>query len=563
MTKFIFVTGGVVSSLGKGLAAASIGCLLEARGLKVTLQKLDPYINVDPGTMSPFQHGEVFVTDDGAETDLDLGHYERYTHAQLTQANNWTTGRIYLSVINKERRGDYLGKTIQVIPHITNEIKDAIRAVADGPDVVIVEVGGTVGDIESLPFSEAIRQLGNDVGRENALFIHLTLVPYIAAAGELKTKPTQHSVKELREIGIQPDILMCRCDRPLPHDMKAKIALFCNVRENEVITAQDVDTIYEVPLMFARQGLDDMIVKKLHINAGERDLNRWSELVETIKKPDGTVTIGIIGKYVELEDSYKSLHEALVHGGVANRLRVQVRWVESEDLTEDANWEDRLRDLDAILVPGGFGKRGISGMLRAINYARREQTPYFGICLGMQCATIEFARNAAGLEGADSTEFDDDATHPVIFKLRDLIGVEAMGGTMRLGAYPCKLKAGSLAEKIYGAPEISERHRHRYEFNPRYEDELGGHGLVFSGKSPDGKFIEIIELPDHPWFLGCQFHPEFKSKPLDPHPLFVSFINAAYQHRLRDEATSEHTENAARETVADERGWKLNASSGE
>ncbi len=563
MTKFIFVTGGVVSSLGKGLAAASIGCLLEARGLKVTLQKLDPYINVDPGTMSPFQHGEVFVTDDGAETDLDLGHYERYTHSQLTQANNWTTGRIYLSVINKERRGDYLGKTIQVIPHITNEIKDAIRAVADGPDVVIVEVGGTVGDIESLPFLEAIRQLGNEVGRENALFIHLTLVPYIAAAGELKTKPTQHSVKELREIGIQPDILMCRSDRPLPHDMKAKIALFCNVRENEVITAQDVDTIYEVPLMFARQGLDDMIVKKLHVTAGERDLNRWSELVETIKKPDGTVTIGIVGKYVELEDSYKSLHEALVHGGVANRLRVQVRWVESEDLTEDANWEDRLRDLDAILVPGGFGKRGISGMLRAINYARREQTPYFGICLGMQCATIEFARNAAGLEGADSTEFDTDAKHPVIFKLRDLIGVEAMGGTMRLGAYPCKLKEGSLAEKIYGAPEISERHRHRYEFNPRYEDELGGHGLVFSGKSPDGKFIEIVELSDHPWFLGCQFHPEFKSKPLDPHPLFVSFIRAAYEHRVRDEATSEHTENAARESVADERGWKLNASSGE
>ena len=356
---------------------------------------------------------------------------------------------------------------------------------------------------------------------------------------------------------------MCRCDRPLPHDMKAKIALFCNVRENEVITAQDVDTIYEVPLMFARQGLDDMIVKKLHVTAGERDLNRWSELVETIKKPDGTVTIGIVGKYVELEDSYKSLHEALVHGGVANRLRVQVRWVESEDLTEDANWEDRLRDLDAILVPGGFGKRGISGMLRAINYARREQTPYFGICLGMQCATIEFARNAAGLEGADSTEFDDDAKHPVIFKLRDLIGVEALGGTMRLGAYPCKLKEGSLAEKIYGAPEISERHRHRYEFNPRYEDELGGHGLVFSGKSPDGKFIEIVELPDHPWFLGCQFHPEFKSKPLDPHPLFVSFIHAAYEHRLRDEATSEHSERAAREAVADDRGWKLNASSGE
>jgi CTP synthase len=561
MTKYIFVTGGVVSSLGKGLAAASIGCLLEARGLKVTLQKLDPYINVDPGTMSPFQHGEVFVTDDGAETDLDLGHYERFTHAQLTQANNWTTGRIYLSVINKERRGDYLGKTIQVIPHVTDEIKDAIRTVADGPDVVIVEVGGTVGDIESLPFLESIRQMGNQVGRENALFIHLTLVPFIKASGELKTKPTQHSVKELREIGIQPDILMCRCDRPLPHDMKAKIALFCNVRENEVITAQDVETIYEVPLMFAGQGLDDMIVKKLGLTAGDRDLRRWTELVDTIKNPDASVTIGIVGKYVELEDSYKSLHEALIHGGVANKLRVQVRWVESEDLMEDANWEDRLRDFDAILVPGGFGKRGIAGMLRAINYARRGLTPYFGICLGMQCATIEFARNVCGLEGADSTEFDDDAAHPVIFKLRDLIGVEAMGGTMRLGAYPCILKEGSLAEKAYGAPEISERHRHRYEFNPRYEDELGGHGLVFSGKSPDGKFIEIVELPDHPWFLGCQFHPEFKSKPLDPHPLFVSFIRAAYEHRVRDEATGDRVEAAASRDGMDEHEWKIGASS--
>ncbi|MFY9611194.1 MAG: CTP synthase [Blastocatellia bacterium] len=561
MTKYIFVTGGVVSSLGKGLAAASIGCLLEARGLKVTLQKLDPYINVDPGTMSPFQHGEVFVTDDGAETDLDLGHYERFTHAQLTQANNWTTGRIYLSVINKERRGDYLGKTIQVIPHVTNEIKDAIRGVADGPDVVIVEVGGTVGDIESLPFLESIRQMGNEVGRENALFIHLTLVPFIAASGELKTKPTQHSVKELREIGIQPDILMCRCDRPLPHDMKAKIALFCNVRENEVITAQDVETIYEVPLNFASQGLDDMIVKKLGLNAGDRDLRRWSELVETIKNPDASVTIGIVGKYVELEDSYKSLHEALIHGGVANKLRVQIRWVESEDLMEDPNWEDRLRDFDAILVPGGFGKRGIAGMLRAINYARRGLTPYFGICLGMQCATIEFARNVCGLEGADSTEFDDDAAHPVIFKLRDLIGVEAMGGTMRLGAYPCVLQEGSMAQKTYGAHEISERHRHRYEFNPRYEDELGGHGLVFSGKSPDGKFIEIVELPDHPWFLGCQFHPEFKSKPLDPHPLFVSFIRAAYEHRVRDEATGDRADASAPREGIEDHEWKIGASS--
>ncbi len=562
MTKYIFVTGGVVSSLGKGLAAASIGSLLETRGLKVSLQKLDPYINVDPGTMSPFQHGEVFVTDDGAETDLDLGHYERFTRAQLTQANNWTTGRIYLSVINKERRGDYLGKTIQVIPHITNEIKDAIRAIADNNDVVIVEVGGTVGDIESLPFLEAIRQMGNEVGRENALFIHLTLVPYIAASGELKTKPTQHSVKELREIGIQPDLLLCRCDRPLPHEMKAKIALFCNVREEEVITAQDVETIYEVPLMFARQGLDDMIVKKLALEADDRDLRAWTELVETIKNPEATVRIGIVGKYVELEDSYKSLNEALVHGGVANRVRVQIKWVESEDLMDNPNWEDRLRDFDAILVPGGFGKRGISGMVRAIGHARREQTPFFGICLGMQCATIEFARSVAELEGADSTEFDDDTQHPIIFKLRDLIGVEAMGGTMRLGAYPCRLQPGSLAEKIYGERDISERHRHRYEFNPRYEDELGGHGLVFSGKSPDGKFIEIIELPDHPWFLGCQFHPEFKSKPLDPHPLFVSFIRAAYEHRCRDEATSEHDEAAAvRETVADEHGWKIGISS--
>jgi CTP synthase len=567
MTKFIFVTGGVVSSLGKGLAAASIGCLLETRGLKVTLQKLDPYINVDPGTMSPFQHGEVFVTDDGAETDLDLGHYERFTHAQLTQANNWTTGRIYLSVINKERRGDYLGKTIQVIPHITNEIKDAIRAIADGTDVAIVEVGGTVGDIESLPFLEAIRQLGNEVGRENALFIHLTLVPFIAASGELKTKPTQHSVKELREIGIQPDLLLCRCDRALPHDLKAKIALFCNVREDEVITAQDVDTIYEVPLMFASQGLDDMIVRKLHLGAPERDLKPWTELVERVKNPDATVTIGIVGKYVELEDSYKSLNEALVHGGIANRLRVQIRWLESEDLMEDPNWEERLRDFDAILIPGGFGKRGISGMIRAISYARREQTPFFGICLGMQCATIEFARNVCGLEGADSTEFDDDTPYPIIFKLRDLIGVESMGGTMRLGAYPCNLQSGSLAERIYGCSEISERHRHRYEFNPRYEDELGGRGLTFSGKSPDGKFIEIVELRDHPWFLGCQFHPEFKSKPLDPHPLFISFIKAAYEHRVRDEALKENDEQAVSlieprtsSKSSEDHEWKLGAS---
>src|SRR5215468_6732674 len=454
MAKYIFVTGGVVSSLGKGLAAASIGCLLEARGLKVTMQKLDPYINVDPGTMSPFQHGEVFVTDDGAETDLDLGHYERFTNSRLTQANNWTTGRIYLSVITKERRGDYLGKTIQVIPHITNEIKDAIRAVADDNAIVIVEVGGTVGDIESLPFLEAIRQMGNEVGRENAIFIHLTLVPFIAASGELKTKPTQHSVKELREIGIMPDILLCRCERPLPHDLRAKIALFCNVRENEVIAAQDVSSIYEVPLVFNHEGLDQLIVDILRLPLGETDLRQWNALVNRMHSARESVTVGIVGKYVELEDSYKSLNEALVHGGFANNLRVNLRWIESEDLMTNERWEDLLSDVDAILVPGGFGKRGIPGMIRAIAYARREKKPFFGICLGLQCASIEFARNVCGIEDADSTEFDPDTTNPVIFKLRDLLGVEAMGGTMRLGAYECELTAGSLAESVYKSSPI-------------------------------------------------------------------------------------------------------------
>jgi CTP synthase len=535
MPKYIFVTGGVVSSLGKGIAAASIGALLEARGLKVTLLKFDPYINVDPGTMSPFQHGEVFVTDDGAETDLDLGHYERFTHAELTQANNWTTGRIYLSVIEKERRGDYLGKTIQVIPHITNEIKDAVKKVSDNTDVVIVEIGGTVGDIESLPFIEAIRQMGNEVGRGNAIFIHLTLVPYIAASGELKTKPTQHSVKELLAIGIQPDILLCRSDRSLPRDMKAKIALFCNVSEDAVITAQDVKSVYEVPLVFNREGLDHLIADLLRLPPAETDLRAWQALVDKINASRGSVTIGVVGKYVELEDSYKSLNEALTHGGFANDVKVNMRWIESEDLMTEERWEDRLRDVDAILVPGGFGKRGISGMIRAINYARVEKTPFFGICLGMQCASIEYARNVCGIDHADSTEFDPDTPDPVIFKLRDLLGVENLGGTMRLGAYPCELRPGSLAETIYGAEAISERHRHRYEFNPAYEDRLAENGLIFSGKSPDGKFIEIIELADHPWFLGCQFHPELKSKPLAPHPLFASFIRAAYEHRLHDE----------------------------
>ncbi len=558
MAKYIFVTGGVVSSLGKGLAASSIGCLLEARGLRVTLIKLDPYINVDPGTMSPFQHGEVFVTDDGAETDLDLGHYERFTHAHLSQANNWTTGRIYLSVIEKERRGDYLGKTIQVIPHVTNEIKEAVRSVTadDEADVVIAEIGGTVGDIESLPFLEAIRQMGNEEGRENALFIHATLVPYIAAAGELKTKPTQHSVRELREIGIAPDILLCRSDRPISHDLRSKIALFCNVKESAVITAQDVDTIYDVPLALHDQGLDELIVSTLQLGdlAEQSELSSWRKLVSTIREPSaGETSIAIVGKYVELEDSYKSLREALTHGGVANNLRVNVRWIESEELMGE-NYEPRLRDFDAILVPGGFGKRGVEGMIRAISYARRTRTPYFGICLGMQTACIEFARNACDLKDADSTEFNVETPYPIIFKLRDLVDVEQLGGTMRLGAWPCLLTEGSLAREIYGgAEEISERHRHRYEFNPAFRETLERGGLIFSGASHDRKFIEIVELSrdDHPWFLGCQFHPEFKSKPLAPHPLFASFVHAAFQNRLHTETAVEQI--AEPEIVSHER----------
>ena len=546
MPKYIFVTGGVVSSLGKGLAASSIGCLLEARGLRVALIKLDPYINVDPGTMSPFQHGEVFVTDDGAETDLDLGHYERFTHAHLSQANNWTTGRIYLSVIEKERRGDYLGKTIQVIPHITNEIKEAVRAVAekDVLDAVIVEIGGTVGDIESLPFLEAIRQMGNEEGAGNALFVHVTLVPFIAAAGELKTKPTQHSVRDLREIGIAPDVLLCRSEKPLSHDLRSKIALFCNVKDSAVISAQDVDTIYDVPLAFHEQGLDELIVTQLGFGAraAQIDLAQWRELVGTIREPSGGETsIASVGKYVELEDSYKSLREALTHGGVANKLRVSVKWIESEELMDD-DYESRLRDFDAILIPGGFGKRGVAGMIRAISYARKSRTPFFGICLGMQTSCIEYARNVCGLKDADSTEFDLETPYPIIFKLRDLVDVDELGGTMRLGAWPCELKPGSLASQIYGgAAEISERHRHRYEFNPEFRETLEREGLIFSGVSPDQKFVEIVELPRdaHPWFLGCQFHPEYKSKPLDAHPLFSSFVRAAYENRLLNETSME------------------------
>jgi CTP synthase len=550
MPKYIFVTGGVVSSLGKGLAASSIGCLLEARGLRVTFIKLDPYINVDPGTMSPFQHGEVFVTDDGAETDLDLGHYERFTHAHFSQANNWTTGRIYLSVIEKERRGDYLGKTIQVIPHITNEIKEAVRAVAtkDNVDVIIVEIGGTVGDIESLPFLEAIRQMGNEEGQNNALFIHVTLVPYIAAAGELKTKPTQHSVRDLREIGIAPDVLLCRSEKPLARELRLKIAGFCNVKESAVISAYDVDTIYDVPLAFYEQGLDELIVTQLGLReiAAQSDLASWRQLVSTIREPSGgTTSIAIVGKYVELEDSYKSLREALTHGGVANNVRVDVKWIESEDLMDDDQFESRLRDFDAILVPGGFGKRGTAGMIRAISYSRRSKTPYFGICLGMQTACLEFARNVCSIKDADSTEFDLETPDPVIFKLRDLVDVEELGGTMRLGAWPCKLAENSLAREVYGGEEeISERHRHRYEFNPEYRDRLTDAGLIFSGLSPDGRFVEIIELPreSHPWFLACQFHPEYKSKPLSAHPIFASFVAAAYANRMQNENTIEKIE---------------------
>jgi len=566
MPKYIFVTGGVVSSLGKGLAASSIGCLLESRGLRVALIKLDPYINVDPGTMSPFQHGEVFVTDDGAETDLDLGHYERFTHAHLSQANNWTTGRIYLSVIEKERRGDYLGKTIQVIPHITNEIKEAVRKVAenDKPDVIIVEIGGTVGDIESLPFLEAIRQMGNEEGTGNALFVHVTLVPYIAAAGELKTKPTQHSVRDLREIGIAPDILLCRSEKPLSRELRGKIALFCNVKESAVISAQDVDTIYDVPLAFHEQGLDDLIVSLLGLEtqAPQVDLAEWRNLVATIREPSGGETkIAIVGKYVELEDSYKSLREALTHGGVANNLRVDVKWIESEELMDDENYEDRLRDFDAILVPGGFGKRGVAGMIRAIYYARKTRTPYFGICLGMQTACIEYARNVCELKDADSTEFDLETPHPIIFKLRDLVDVEELGGTMRLGAWPCRLAPGSLVQEVYGGvDEISERHRHRYEFNPEFRQRLEKEGLVFSGVSPDGKFVEMIELSRdiHPWFIGCQFHPEYKSQPLNAHPLFASFVRAAYENRLHSETSME--KNGEVDLVVHER---LTATSGD
>ncbi len=530
-TKYIFITGGVVSGLGKGIAAASIGALLEARGFKVTLQKFDPYVNVDPGTMSPFQHGEVFVTDDGAETDLDLGHYERFTSMRASRKSNWTTGRVYLKVIEKERRGDYLGKTVQVIPHITDEIKKCIRDVSEGVDVVIIEIGGTVGDIESLPFLEAIRQFRQEVGRGNAINVHLTLVPYIKASEELKTKPTQHSVKELREIGIQPDILLCRSEHPIPDDMKKKIALFCNVEEEAVIPALDVEFIYQVPLAFSREGLDEILLDKLHLPYEERgDLTRWEEIVRKLRHPEGEVRIGFVGKYVEFGDSYKSLNEALTHGGIANNLRVRIVYIDSEGL-EDDGYHGELSSVDGILVGPGFGIRGVEGKLRAIRYAREKKIPYFGICLGLQCATIEFARNVVGMVGANSTEFDDEAPYKVIYKLRDLIGVDALGGTMRLGKYPCQLEPGSISRSAYGVDLVEERHRHRYEVNPEYVPALEEKGLRVTGRSPDGKFVEIIELEGHPWFVGCQFHPEYKSRPTAPHPLFSAFIAAAREYK--------------------------------
>jgi len=536
-TKFIFVTGGVLSSLGKGLASAAIGALLESRGLTVTIQKLDPYINVDPGTMNPFQHGEVFVTDDGAETDLDLGHYERFTSAILGHDNNFTTGKIYHSVITKERRGDYLGGTVQVIPHITDEIKRSIKLVADSVDVVIVEIGGTVGDIESLPFLEAIRQFRTDVGKENALYIHLTLVPYIATAGEVKTKPTQHSVKELRSIGIQPDILLCRTNKYLPQEIKAKIALFCNVTVDEVITAKDVECIYEVPLVFHREGLDQKIVEKLNIWTRAPNLDNWEEIVKRLKEPKSSVMIAIVGKYVDLTESYKSLNEALRHGGIPNDCRVNLKFVDSEKI-EKNNCREIIGNAEGILVPGGFGSRGIQGKICAAKYAREEKIPYFGICLGMQIAVIEFARNAADMNGAHSQEFDKNTPFPVIYLMtewyddktgtlqkRDITSDK--GGTMRLGAYPCDIKKDSLAYKAYGISSISERHRHRYEFNNAFIERLEEKGLVISGTSPDGTLVEMVELKGHPWFLGCQFHPEFKSRPMNPHPLFREFIRAS------------------------------------
>jgi CTP synthase len=540
-TKIIFITGGVLSSLGKGVAAAAIGALLESRGLRVTFQKLDPYINVDPGTMNPFQHGEVYVTEDGAETDLDLGHYERYTSVTLGQENNFTSGRIYNNVITKERRGDYLGGTVQVIPHITDEIKQSILKIAPSVDVAIIEIGGTVGDIESLPFLEAIRQLKGDLGKDNVCYIHLTLVPFIKSAGEVKTKPTQHSVKELRSIGIQPNILLCRTEKVLSKDIKAKIALFCNVEPEAVITAQDVDNIYEIPLLFHKEGLDDRLVEVLNIWTRSPRLESWEELVARIRHPKDRVEIGIIGKYVDLRESYKSLHEALVHGGLAQESQVSLNYIDSERVELEGP-EGLLSHLHGVLVPGGFGVRGVEGKILAIRYARERQVPYFGICFGMQLAVIEFARHVAGLPGATSEEFDPEAADPVIYLMREWFDYRQnavvhrdraadKGGTMRLGSYPCVLRDGSAAARAYATPEIMERHRHRFEFNNAYRERLTAAGLWITGTSPDGELVEIVELKNHPWFLGCQFHPEFKSRPRNPHPLFRDYIGACLQYK--------------------------------
>jgi len=522
-TKYIFVTGGVLSSLGKGLASASMGALLEARGLRITFLKLDPYLNIDPGTMNPFQHGEVYVTGDGAETDLDLGHYERFSHAKMGQVNNVTAGRIYDSIITKERRGDYLGGTVQVIPHVTDEIKERIFKAAEGVDVLITEIGGTVGDIESLPFVEAIRQVRADVGRDNICYVHIALVPYIATAGELKTKPVQHSVKELRTVGIAPDIILCRTDRFLPKSVKSKIALFCNVDEEAVITAKDVETIYEVPIILHNEGLDEQVVQRLGIWTGQPDLRPWIDLIHRVNHPERDVQIAMVGKYVDLTESYKSLNEALYHGGFANKTRVRIEYFDSEKLDDGAV----LAGMDGILVPHGFGPRGAEGKIEAVRFAREHQIPYLGICFGMQFAVIEYARNVAGCEGANSTEVDESTPHPVIDLLPEQRGLEEKGATMRLGNWPCVIKPGTRAYEAYGRAEIEERHRHRYEFNPEYKERLEQAGLVLSGTSPDGRLVEIVEVPHHPWFVACQFHPEFSSTPFEPHPLFSAFVAAA------------------------------------
>ncbi len=532
MTRFIFVTGGVVSSLGKGIAAASIGYLLKRRGISVTLQKLDPYLNVDPGTMSPFQHGEVYVTDDGAETDLDLGHYERFADVSLSQDNNVTAGKIYDTILARERRGDYLGKTVQVIPHVTDELKRSMRILAepDDVDVAIVEIGGTVGDIESLPFLEAIRQLRLDVGYNNSVFVHLTLVPYIKASREMKTKPTQHSVKELRGIGIQPDILICRTEQPLLRELREKIALFCNVAVDCVIEAKDVASIYEVPLVFHRDGLDDLLIRQMNLDAGDADLTEWRSMVDLIVRPPETLTIAICGKYVHLRDAYKSIIEAIGHGGVAARAGVELRWVDSEEV-EVGDPERLFEGVDGILVPGGFGERGTDGMVRAVRHARESGIPFFGICLGVQCMVIEFARNVLGLDGANSSEFNASTPHPIIDLMADQQNVEEMGGTMRLGAYECTITPDTRAEEAYGTRQISERHRHRYEFNNAYRKRFEEHGMIFSGIHTPKKLVEIAEIPDHPWFVGVQFHPELKSRPGKPHPLFREFVRAAQRRR--------------------------------